>query len=156
MNHTPLQPRHTGRAIVIHDGQLLLMERWRPGLHYFSIPGGGIEANETPEQAAIREIMEETTISVTIDREVLQMRDGDNLHHIFLCNYESGEPSLPDDAPEALLNNPDNRFRPGWFPIESISALTFTYWQPLKQPLVDALRNGFGDDITIVSANNNA
>ena len=72
-----MSPRHTGRGIVVRGTQILLMERWRAGLHYFSIPGGGIEAGETPQQCAVREILEETTVAATAGREVLQMHDGD-------------------------------------------------------------------------------
>ena len=68
-----LAPRHTARCIVVHEGQLLLMERWRDGLHYFSIPGGGVEAGESFEQAAMRELAEETTVAAVIERLIVIM-----------------------------------------------------------------------------------
>jgi 8-oxo-dGTP diphosphatase len=145
-----MSPRHTGRGLVIRDGQILLMERWRPGQYYFSIPGGGIEKDETPEQAAVREIAEETTLDIRVIRKVFQMLDGDVIHHIFLCEYLSGEPHLPENSEEFLLNATDNRFKPGWFDIHQLDTLPFKYWKPLKQPLIDALADGFGEDITIV------
>lgn len=101
--------RHTGRGIVVHEGKVLLMQRWRAGMHYFSIPGGGIEAGETPEQTAVREIAEETTLVVTAGREVYRMEDGPINHHIFLCEYVNGQPHLPADAPEFLLRNLDRK-----------------------------------------------
>ena len=146
-----MTPRHTARGIVMHDGKLLLMERWRPGMHYFSIPGGGIEPNETPEQCVEREILEETGVQVTVGRQVLEMHDGDVVHKIFLCVYVSGEPHLPDDSPEALLNDPDNRFAPRWVDIADVPGLPFTYWEPLREPLNKALTQGFPETLTIVS-----
>jgi 8-oxo-dGTP pyrophosphatase MutT (NUDIX family) len=146
-----LLPRHTGRAIVIHDGRLLLMERWRDGLHYFSIPGGGIESGESAEQAAVRELYEETSLTVELIRPVFEMHDGDVIHHIFLAKYISGEPHLPDHAEEAAHMHENNRFKPGWVPLETIAELPFIYWEPLRQPLVNALQNGFSDDVTIVT-----
>jgi len=40
----------------------------REDFHIWGLPGGGLEADETPEQAAIREAREETGYEVTIDR----------------------------------------------------------------------------------------
>jgi 8-oxo-dGTP pyrophosphatase MutT (NUDIX family) len=128
------------------------MERWRKGLHYFSIPGGGIEQDETALEAAVREIAEETSITVTVNREVLQMHHGDVKHHIFLCVYVTGEPNMQADAPEILENASDNRFKPGWFAIDQLETMPFVYWQPIKKPLIAALANGFSEDITIVNS----
>jgi 8-oxo-dGTP diphosphatase len=146
-----MSPRHTARGIVISDGQLLLMERWRPGMHYFSIPGGGIEPGETPEECVRREILEETGVTVTVGRQAFEMRDGDVTHKIFLCEYGSGEPHLPDNSPEALINNPDNRFAPRWVRLDEVPKLPFTYWEPLRSPLNKALNDGFSETLTIVS-----
>lgn len=141
--------QHTARGIVVHDGRLLLMERWRPGMHYFSIPGGGIESGETDEETVVRELLEETTVTIKVKRQVLEMRDGEYQHRIYLCEYVSGEPHLPPHAPEAARGQGKN-FKPGWVPIEKLSELPFTYWQPVKQSLVDGLRNGFGQEVVIV------
>ncbi len=144
--------RHTARGIVVHNGCLLLMERWRPGLHYFSIPGGGIEAGETDEETVAREIYEETTLTITVERQVVQMRDGEYQHRIYLCQYISGEPQLSSHAPELVHMTDKNRFKPSWVPIEQLPDLPFTYWQPVQQPLVNGLRNGFGAEVIIVNA----
>jgi 8-oxo-dGTP pyrophosphatase MutT (NUDIX family) len=146
------KPRHTGRALVIHDGNILLMERWRGSLHYFSIPGGGIETDETPEQTAVREIREETSVAIEIMRPLFEMHHGDVVHHIFLAKYLSGEPHLPEDAPEYIEGHENNRFKPGWVPIEQLPDLPLLYWEPMRAPLVTALANGFSDEVTIVTA----
>lgn len=143
--------RNTARAITVHDGKLLLMERWRGELHYFSIPGGGIEKGETPEETVVRELMEETTIVVNVKRQVLEMRDNGFAHKIYLCEYVSGEPHLSEAAPEAA-HGKDNRFKPRWIPIQELPSLPFIYWQPLKQALIAGLADGFNESIRIVSA----
>lgn len=142
--------KNTARGIVVRDGKLLLMERWRPGFHYFSIPGGGIESGETAEQTVAREIAEETSLQVKVKRQVLEMRDGGFSHKIFLCEYLSGEPHLPMDAPEAS-HGPKNRFKPAWVPVDDLPRLPFIYWQPVQQPLIDGLADGFQDSLKIVS-----
>ena len=57
-------------AIVIRNGKIL-MERLcyknaNNGKEFFSVPGGGIEEGETPEQAALRELKEECGLDGTI------------------------------------------------------------------------------------------
>lgn len=55
--------RNRSAGIVIKDGKVLLMHRFNKGDEYWVFPGGGVEEGETPEQAAVREIGEETTIT---------------------------------------------------------------------------------------------
>jgi ADP-ribose pyrophosphatase YjhB (NUDIX family) len=144
-------PRHTARAIVIHADSLLLMERWRPGHHYFSIPGGGIEPGETPEQAVLREIEEETSCRIAITRALYVLQYTGNLHHIFLCEYISGEPHLPADSPEAS-QGPDNRFKPLWLPLTELADAPFIIWQPVKERLLHDLEHGFAEEVTEIVA----
>ena len=144
-------PRHTARGIVVHDGKLLLMERWRGDLHYFSIPGGGVEEGEAPAEAVAREIMEETTVTVAVKKLVIEMRDDPNNHQIYLCSYIDGQPELPKDAPEYLHATPNNRFQPRWVEISELDDISFGYWDPVKPVLLRALENGFPEEVVIVS-----
>lgn len=53
-------------VIVVRDERLALIRRERDGLRYFVIPGGGIESNETPEEAARREGREELGVDLLL------------------------------------------------------------------------------------------
>jgi ADP-ribose pyrophosphatase YjhB (NUDIX family) len=58
-----------GAVIKDRAGRLLLILRGHePGKGLWSIPGGRIEAGETDEQAVIREVAEETGLTVTCGR----------------------------------------------------------------------------------------
>lgn len=60
--------RHRASVVVVHDGKILGFHAVDPtsGAKYFFIPGGKIEANEPPEQCAVRETLEETGYKIRL------------------------------------------------------------------------------------------
>lgn len=54
----------TASGIVIKDDKVLLV--WHNKLNTWLYPGGHIEENETPDEAVIREIKEETNLDVKL------------------------------------------------------------------------------------------
>jgi 8-oxo-dGTP diphosphatase len=52
--------------VIVQDGRVALIKRVRAGRTYYLFPGGGVEAGETPEQAAIREAREEHGVDVEL------------------------------------------------------------------------------------------
>jgi 8-oxo-dGTP diphosphatase len=143
--------RHTGRAIVIKDNHILLLERWRDNLHYFSIPGGGIEQGENAAETAVREVKEETDVDITIERLIYELNIEERIHSFFLARYISGEPHLPLDSPEAHAGN-NNRYLPRWIPVRQIPELDLGYWRPLHSYLVRDIKNGFSKSVKITAA----
>jgi len=55
----------TVAAVIENDGRFLLVEEHASGLQVLSQPGGHIEAGESPEEAVIREVSEETACDVS-------------------------------------------------------------------------------------------
>jgi len=53
-------------AIIIDQNSVALIQRDRAGQRYFVFPGGQVEAGETIEEAAIREVAEEIGLRVTL------------------------------------------------------------------------------------------
>lgn len=51
--------RNRSVVFVIRDKKILMEKLCYEGRTFYSIPGGGIEDGETPEQTAIRELKEE-------------------------------------------------------------------------------------------------
>jgi ADP-ribose pyrophosphatase YjhB (NUDIX family) len=96
-------------AILIRDGRLLLVRRkFPPSGFMFAFPGGRAEAEETPEETAIREFQEETGITVRNPRAFafydLKSEDPASHFHlsVFLVDEEgSEEAEAADDALEA-------------------------------------------------------
>ena len=56
-------------AVVERDGKLLMVKRAKePYKGMWSIPGGAVELGETLFEAAMRETMEETSITIKVER----------------------------------------------------------------------------------------
>ena len=52
-------------AVLIHQGKVLLIKRGKEPLRgRWVVPGGTVEAGETLEQALVREVREETGLTV--------------------------------------------------------------------------------------------
>lgn len=58
-------------AVVVNGGRLLLIRRSAPeGDLVWALPGGGVEPGETVGQAAVRETLEETGLTVKVVEEL--------------------------------------------------------------------------------------
>ena len=64
--HYPDAPRLAVGVVVIYEQKVLLVLRGKPpGKGTWAMPGGSVELGETLKQAAEREVLEETGLSVT-------------------------------------------------------------------------------------------
>ena len=140
--------RQASRAIVIKDNQLLVMHRNKFGTEYETLPGGNVEIGETPEQAVVREVREETSIELADLRLVFMEDAGDpyGIQFIYLCRYVSGEPTLAPDSEEALINKlGKNLYDPRWVQLEALPTLPFLS-EKLKTAILHATQHGFPSD----------
>ncbi len=105
--------RIVSRAITFIDDNVLLIERFRKEngvmLHYFTIPGGGVEEGESFPDAAVRETLEETCCNIEIVKTLEEEDFGSGICHWFFAKYISGTPELSGEEKER--NNPDNSFK---------------------------------------------
>lgn len=137
--------KKAARAIIIHNKSILLMKRNKFGSIYYCLPGGGIEPAETADQAALREIKEETNLKVVNPR-LVYIEEAGKLYgtqYIFVCDYEDGEMKLRPDSIEAQLNKGgQNLFEPMWVPVSKFASLPFRS-EPLQKELLMAFRDGY-------------
>ena len=61
----PDRHRISAGVIVIHEERILMVRHQRPGVYDFWVcPGGGVQGTESLEEAAAREVKEETGLKV--------------------------------------------------------------------------------------------
>ena len=99
-------------------GRVALLERRRGSETYWVVPGGGIEAGETPEEAAVREVLEELGLTVALERAVLRRED-----QVFFLAYVDGEPALVLGGPESLRVSAENQYLPQWVTLREAAEL---------------------------------
>jgi acetyl-CoA carboxylase carboxyl transferase subunit beta len=102
-----------GAVVVGTDGRVLLVRRGRaPAKGDWSLPGGKLEPGESPEEAVVREVREETGLAVhVIEAIAIVPVDGDGFSyaiHEFLCTPldERTELRAGDDADDAQWVTP--------------------------------------------------
>ena len=94
--------KYRGRAqcLAIRNGKILMVKHSIGDDEWYSCPGGGIEAGETPEEAAVRELLEECNVTGTIIKktsEYVDPFDNDNFFYTFQMDIGNQVPSLGFD-----------------------------------------------------------
>jgi len=108
----PIRPIPGVAGVILDGNRILLNKRGKPPSEgKWGLPGGAVEVGETVEEALIREIREETCVTVRPIRLITILdsihRDDDGrvrYHYVlfeYLCEYVSGEVSPGSDAPDA-------------------------------------------------------
>jgi ADP-ribose pyrophosphatase YjhB (NUDIX family) len=132
-------------AVIIMDGKILLQRRTDNG--QWGLIGGLVELNETYEEAALREIREETGLDVTLESFLgifhnhnMVWSNGDAAHVIsamFTARIISGEPRIDEESYELRFFGKEEL--PSLFAEDHIAALD-AYFQGVRYPLLQENR----------------
>lgn len=113
----PDRPYLAVSAAIVRGGKVLVVRRARkPALNLYSLPGGAVELGETLHEAVIREVREETALTIEPvalagTRDVI-VRDAQNRierHFVILCfaaRWLAGEPKLNEELDDARWLKP--------------------------------------------------
>ncbi|WP_332700444.1 NUDIX hydrolase [Devosia sp.] len=87
---------------IVREGKVLLIKRaYAPYQHLWTLPGGRIEAGETIEQCAVREVAEEVGLVIRNPRPVLVQelgRDGTFRLAVFATRDFTGQVRASDEV----------------------------------------------------------
>ena len=105
--------REGSRAVIVRDGMILLSHETVSG--WWLVPGGGLEAGETPETCCVRETEEETGLIVRPLRQFLTLyeyyEEYRYISYYFVCEVTgSGQMRLTDAEKRRGLE-------PRWIPL---------------------------------------
>jgi 8-oxo-dGTP diphosphatase len=144
MAYTPTK-RERAVGIVIKDTEVLLIYRKVNGKEYFTFPGGGVDEGETTEQAAAREVREETSIECQVDKLLYRLIDQNSIHNFYLCAYIAGEPMLTNDSHEGQRTNENNYHKPDWHKIAELES-TLVFPLEIRDLFIQDFKNGFKNE----------
>lgn len=113
-------------AIIIKDEQILLIRRVVEGRgEYWVFPGGGVEAGETEEQAMVREVQEELSLTVRESKLLFEVFNEFTMgkfpprqEYYYLVTDFTGKVALGGE--EAKRMNEHDQYHPTWVSLKDI------------------------------------
>lgn len=115
----PLLPAAIG--IILNDHQTHVVLVKRRDLPIWVLPGGGVETNETFEEALKREILEETGYQVNILRKCAEYSPINQLAaltFVFICQIQSGHMQISSET-QAIAFYPIKDLPSSFFPLHA-------------------------------------
>jgi len=133
--------------VLIQDGNVALIERHRAGLDYYVFPGGGVDEGESPEQAAIREAMEELGVEVAIQQKVAVIHLGQKSRQVYFLVQQTGGEFGTGAGEEYTDADPDSSdegiYIPVWMPIAELSLHQNIHPADVAKLVVNAVEAGW-------------
>jgi len=114
-----MENKDRASVIIIDNGKILLLYRFKNGKEYYVFPGGGVEDGESTIRAAVREAKEETGLDVAISKKMWEYEGRGRLEHFYLVERFSGE--LKIGGLEENRQSKDNVYRLEWVNLDKVA-----------------------------------
>jgi 8-oxo-dGTP pyrophosphatase MutT (NUDIX family) len=136
--------------VLIQRNKVALIERHRAGLEYFVFPGGGVDEGETPEQAAVREALEELGIHIALKQKIAEVQFGQRSRQVYFLVEQVGGEFGTGTGEEFMIIDPDHPQRgiyiPIWMPIAELPQRTNVYPADISRLVVKSVEEGWPQD----------
>jgi mutator protein MutT len=139
--------------VLIQNDKVALIERHRAGTDYFVFPGGGMDDGETPEQAAVREAMEELGIEVAIKQKISEIQLGQKSRQVYFLVEQVGGEFGTGTGEEYTDSDPDNPeegiYIPIWMPIDQLPLHNNIYPASVATLVVKSVTQGWKEVVGV-------
>ena len=113
--------RHRACAALIENGRILMVHLETNDRSFWTLPGGGLEANETFEHAVIREMKEEVNLAIRIIKPLYSETNARGQEICFLVRQvDSCEPVLGYDPERPEVDQVLTEVK--WIPLSEMTA----------------------------------
>ena len=132
--------------VLIENDRVALIERHRAGLDYYVFPGGGTHWGETPQQAAVREAMEELGVEVAVIRELAIIHFDQSTQVYYLVERVSGEfgTGTGEEFADADPEDPEEGiYVPIWMPIDELPQQPKVFPMDLAKLVLESKTHGW-------------
>jgi ADP-ribose pyrophosphatase YjhB (NUDIX family) len=97
----PLFQVFAAAVVFDQDGRILLVKSTYQRFHPWGLPGGSLDYGETPEDAVLREVREETSLTIVIEKLLfVKTWKPDRVGLYYLCRVTGGEFHPSDEVSE--------------------------------------------------------
>jgi len=107
--------------MILEANTLLLIHRHKDSQDYYVLPGGGIKEGESPEEACLREVREETSLTMAIIQKLTEIDNAGCREHVFCCRRLSGSVQL--GGPELNKQSATNHYALEWIDREDLKTI---------------------------------
>ena len=104
----PLFQVYSAAVIFNEKKQILLVKLTYQRFHPWGIPGGGIDYGEQPDDAVVRELLEETGLRIEVEKLLFAKTWASRVGMYYLCRITEGEFQPSDEVVEIGYFTKDN------------------------------------------------
>lgn len=138
------------QGAIMRENQILLIKHreHKSGRAYWIIPGGGREAGESEEDCVRREMFEETGLTVSVERllldEIVETHQWHAQHKTYLCRADEGN-AQPGYEPEPEVAEHYAITEVRWFDLSDTASWDqLVKADPITYPLLQKLQSVLG------------